>query len=98
MAASSYVLSCLVLNGAASRGLGSNGAYAVLETPEHDYWGPGCKSSRVTKRGYAGLAGGEILLDHGNRGERKGRYELGSGLVLFRLVVPLFQSGVVRPY
>jgi hypothetical protein len=34
-----YVMSCLALNGAASRGTGSSGAYLVLENPRA--WLPG---------------------------------------------------------
>jgi hypothetical protein len=49
-------------------------------------------------RSYSGLTDGEILLTRGHRDESKDRNGSGPDLVLFRLVVPPLQSGVVGPY
>jgi hypothetical protein len=88
-----YVMSCQALNDAASQGLGSSGAYPILESPEHDYWWSGCMPSQVTRRSYSGQACDKILLTHGHRDRRKDRYRSNPGLVLFQLVVPPLQSG-----
>jgi hypothetical protein len=94
-----YALSCLVLNGAASRGPGSRGTYPVLEKPPGvAIKGPGCMPGQVTMRSYNGLTGGEILPVRNHRDGRKDRCGLLSGLVLFRLVFPPLQLGVVGSY
>jgi hypothetical protein len=49
-------------------------------------------------RSYSGLTDGEILLTRGCRDEIKDRYGSCPDLVLFRLVVPPLQPGVVGPY
>jgi hypothetical protein len=54
--------------------------------------------SRITMRSYSGLTDGEILLARGRRDESKDRYGSGPDLVLFRLVVPPLQPGVVGSY
>jgi hypothetical protein len=53
---------------------------------------------RVTKRIYSGLVGGKILTVRRYCDGREDRYALFSGLVLFRLVAPPLQPGVVGPY
>jgi hypothetical protein len=93
-----YVLLCLALNDATSRGIGSRGTYPVLETPRRGYQGLRCVPSRVTKRSYSGLTGGEIMSILSHRDGRKDRCELGLSLVLFRLAVPPLQPGAVGPY
>jgi hypothetical protein len=47
---------------------------------------------------YSGQTGGEILPTQGYHDGREDWYGLFLGLVLFRLVVPPLQQGVVRPY
>jgi hypothetical protein len=55
-------------------------------------------SSRDARRSYSGLTGGKILLACGHQNGRKDWCRLLLGLVLFRLVVPLLQLGVVGLY
>jgi hypothetical protein len=47
---------------------------------------------------YDGLTGGKILPTHGHLDREKDWFELLLGLVLFRLVVPPLQPGVVGTY
>jgi hypothetical protein len=54
--------------------------------------------SRVTRRSYSGQVSGKILLARGYRDGRENRYRSGSGLVLFRLMVPPLQLEVMGPY
>jgi hypothetical protein len=49
-------------------------------------------------RFYYGQTGGEILFVCVHRAEREDRYGLFLGLVLFRLVIPPLQQGVVESY
>jgi hypothetical protein len=58
---------------------------------------PGCAPSRVM-RSYNEWTGDEITFICGYRGEREDRNGFGLGLVLFRLVAPPLQPGVVEPY
>jgi hypothetical protein len=60
--------------------------------------GGGHVPNRVTRRIYSEQTDGEILPVHGYRDGRVNRYRSFSGLVLFSLVVPLLQPGVVEPY
>jgi hypothetical protein len=60
--------------------------------------GGGHVPNRVTRRIYSEQTDGEILPVHGYRDGRVDRYRSFSGLVLFSLVVPLLQLGVVGPY
>jgi hypothetical protein len=66
------------------------------------YWrSPGCDyrwSGWVTKRIYSGLVGGKILTVRRYCDGREDQYALFPGLVLFRLVTPPLQPGVVGPY
>jgi hypothetical protein len=50
------------------------------------------------RRIYSGQASGEILSVHGYREGREDRYRSFPSLVLFKLVAPPLQLGVVRPY
>jgi hypothetical protein len=50
------------------------------------------------RRIYSGQEGGEILPIHGYREGRWDRYGSFPSLVLFKLVSPPLQSGVVGPY
>jgi hypothetical protein len=94
-----YVLSCLALNGNASRGLGSRGTYPELEnTPMHGYRRPGYVSSRGVRIRQTRLIGSEILPTRGYPDGREYWCGLVLGLVLFRLVVPPLQHGVAGPY
>jgi hypothetical protein len=76
-----YVLSCETLNGTASQGSSSIGAYQVLESPRCDCRGPDCVLSQVTRRSYHRLVGSKILLAHGHRNGTKDWYGLAPGLV-----------------
>ena len=58
--------------------------------------GPGLTLARGGRQD--GQTSGEILPIHIYSNEGKIRYGLLPGLVLFRLVTPPLQSGVVRPY
>jgi hypothetical protein len=84
-----HVLSCQTLNVAASRGPDSDGACLVLKA-----------SGRVLGRGvtWSRLTCGEILLAHDYRDRGTYWCRLLMCLVLFRLVVPPLQPGVVGPY
>jgi hypothetical protein len=68
------------------------------KTPRREYQRPECVPSWVTRRSYSGLAGGEILPAHGHQDGRKDWCGTVQVLVLFRLVVPPLQPGVVAPY
>jgi hypothetical protein len=71
-----YIMSCLALNGTASRGSDSNGAYPVPKNPRA--WLPGAwVRAKPGTRSYSGLTGGEILLARGHRDERKDRCKSG---------------------
>jgi hypothetical protein len=50
---------------------------------------------RVTRRIYSGLIGGKVMSVHIYCDGREDWYTLFSGLVLFRLVTPPLQSGVM---
>jgi hypothetical protein len=93
-----YVPLCLTLNGTASGGPGSSGAYPVPKKPRVWLPGPECVLSWAMRRSYNGLTGGEILLAHGHQDGRKDQCRSGLSLDLFRLVVPAFHLGVVVPY
>jgi hypothetical protein len=60
--------------------------------------GPGCMPSRGARIRQVGLTGGKILSAHGHLCGGKEWCRLLPGLVLFRLVVPPLQPGVVGPY
>jgi hypothetical protein len=68
--------------------------YSVMKTPRCGFWGPKCVPSWVTRRSYNGLAGGEILPSRCHRDGGMNWCRLGSGLDLYRLVVPPLQPGV----
>jgi hypothetical protein len=55
-------------------------------------------SGQVTRRIYSGWVGGKILTDRKYCDEREDQYRLFLGLILFKLVVPSLQPGVVGPY
>jgi hypothetical protein len=93
VSACDYVLSCHALNGVV-QGPSCSGAYLVLKSPGYDRWGPG----RVTRRIYNGWVGGKIMRVRGYCDGREDRYRLFSGLILFSLVVPPLQSGMMRLY
>jgi hypothetical protein len=68
------------------------------KTPRRGYWGPRCVPSRGTRIRQVGLIGGEILPARDHLGEGKDWCGLLPGLILFRLVVPPLQPGVVGLY
>jgi hypothetical protein len=72
--------------------------FLVLKTPRRSYREPGYIPSWVMWRFYYGQTGGEILSIRVHRDEREDRYGLFLVLVLFRLVVPPLQLGVVESY
>jgi hypothetical protein len=95
--ACSHVLSCQELNITASRGPDSSDAYPVLKAPGRGCWG----TERVSSWGiriYIRQTGDEILPGRGYCNGREDYYRLFLGLVLFTLVAPPLQLGVVRPY
>jgi hypothetical protein len=55
-------------------------------------------SGQVTRRIYSGWVGGKIPTDRKYCDEREDQYRLFLGLILFKLVVPSLQPGVVGPY
>jgi hypothetical protein len=67
---------------------------SIGEPPRMTIGGTG----RITKRINKGWVGGKILTFHGYRDEREDQYRLFPSLILFRLVAPPLQSGVVGPY
>jgi hypothetical protein len=70
--------------------------YPILEDPVWGDWMPGPILDRGGR--WAGQTGCKILHAHIYRDEEKCRCVLFLGLVLFRLVAPPLQLGVVGPY
>jgi hypothetical protein len=96
MGSCGHVSSRQTINATASRVLGADGAYPLLKSTGRGNWllrpisGWGGRRNEQT--------GGEILPTHVYCKEEKQRCGLLPGLVIFSLVAPPLQPGVVGPY
>jgi hypothetical protein len=91
-----HVLLRQALNVVASRDPGASKAFLILKAPGWSDWVPGLFPGGGERQN--GLTSGEILSAHDYRNGGRCWHVLLLGLVLFRLVAPPLQSGVVDSY